>query len=291
MSRALAREIHELTLEGGVDFHLHSTASDGSEPASSLPRIASKAGLKAFSLTDHDSLAGLIPLVNEWEKLPDGNVPRFIPGVELSLELDDKKVHLLAYFPDKETALSIAPWLEMQAAKRHERNRRLEAALRREGVPFSLDKFLIGIHGQLGRPHVARWLVEHGYASDLNDAFARWLGSQGKCFVLREKSPLEEGIRVVQAAGGVTFVAHPAEEGWCRSLDLLREKLNKAKLAGVDGVEVFHGAATFEQRELIATVAKELDLCFSAGSDWHGRNKINTPHYTGRSTFVNYSSS
>lgn len=275
-----------MTREGGVDFHWHSTVSDGSEDPRALPGIALRAGLKAFALTDHDSVGGILPLTQALAQCPRESRPVFIPGVELSLELDEKKVHLLAYFPDTASASAIAPWLEGQARKRHERNLRLEAALRREKIPFSLDEVMLKTHGLLGRPHVARWLVEHGYASDPNDAFARWLGSKGKCFVIREKNPLEDGVRIVHECGGVCFVAHPAEEGWCASRHLLQEKLAKAKARGVDGVEVFHGAAKREERALIASVAEELDLFFSAGSDWHGSNKINTPHYTGCETFM-----
>lgn len=268
----------------GTDFHLHSTASDGSRTPEELVDLIVANGLYAFSLTDHDTLAG-IPDVEQYLKKREKEgiaIPLFIPGVELSVHFDQQEIHLLAYFPGGSFE-RIAEFLERQRRARVRRNKEILAKLdqmgyhlRQEDIPASQKK-----DSSWGRLHIAEALVEKGYFKKIGHAFQELLSVGRPAYVARQKVPLDDAVSEVKSAGGMTVVAHPQKYGWCKDSGknmvdpILMRKCRGLKRAGVDGLEAGHGDASQNQREQMLTAAIAFDFIVTAGSDDHG---LTTPH-------------
>lgn len=287
----LAQAIEELTSQGGVDLHLHSTCSDGSEKPAEVARLMFKARLRAFALTDHDTTRGLEEalqvLTAEAEQHPQEPCPVFLPGTELSLNFEGQEVHLLGYFPTLSAAWQLRPFLRAQEVTRDKRNLLLIEAMQKQGMPIRFEDLTRLAPHKPGRVHAALWLIENGYVKDTHEAFRRFLGPRGSCYVPRERVSLKEGIEQIHAAGGTAFMAHPHEYNWC-DMDILRRKLGAAKALGLDGVEAFHSDADDAQRRRLSLIACELRLARSGGSDWHGKNRAGRPYYTDTTRFDAY---
>jgi predicted metal-dependent phosphoesterase TrpH len=247
-----------------VDLHAHTTASDGTLAPGALVEAAARAGLAALAVTDHDQLAGLPEAREAGARLG----VEVVAGVELSLAHAGRDVHLLGLLLD-DAEPRLAGRL---AGLREARARRAEAIVERlRGLGVGLA--LADVRAQaaagtaLGRPHVARALVEKGIAASLPEAFDRFLAEGRPAFVPKARLSAREGIGLVHAAGGLAVLAHPALLG-----DFEPVVRDLAGL-GLDGVEVLHPRNAPPDRAKLRALARELDLAESGGSDYHGENK------------------
>lgn len=243
------------------DFHLHSTASDGVHSPSWVMETAAANGVRVLSLTDHDTTNGL----EEARAAADRLGLRLIPGIELSTDYDSVDVHLLGYGFD----VGSRPLQEFLAWQREGRLGRVEkivAILRENGMPIEARRvFEIAGEATVGRPHVARALVEAGYVPTVKDAFDLWLGNGQLADVPREKLPPEEAIRMVHDNGGVVFIAHPVFIG--EEYPAVIEQLAGW---GADGIETYYKHYPPEVIQAHAEIAARLGLATSGGSDYHG---------------------
>ena len=254
-----------------VDFHVHSTASDGTfSPA----ELAAKArGFAAIALTDHDNCDGLA----DWHG---------VPGVELSIEPGESfdKFHLLGLGIDPANE-GLKDFLKGILNGRNARNARIIANFRRLGI--GMDGVETYAHGEvLARPHFARWLVDHGHAADLKDAFAKYLlpdsPVETRCYEERWHPSQEDAFRTIHAAGGICVMAHPKywRTDWkttgCDFAAAERE-LAALKERGLDGVEALYQANTNEENVAFTRIATKLGYLKTAGSDFHGANKPTIP--------------
>lgn len=241
-----------------VDLHLHSTASDGVTPPAAVVAAAHAAGLAAIALTDHDTVEG----VAEAREAAAAVGLRFVAGVELSAYEGDDEVHLLG--------LHIARLDELQQeleAFRQARRTRAEAIVGRLnaiGVRISFDDVLaMAGDAAIGRPHVARALVENGWAMDIRDAFDRYLGAGRPGNLEKKRIQFREAIDLVHRCGGIAVLAHPGATG-------SRSRLEALAALGLDGVEVLHPSHSAEDRARLLALAEHLRLVPSGGSDSHG---------------------
>lgn len=317
IDRNLACRIDQLTREGSVDFHLHSSFSDGSETPQTIVKLMIGAGLRAFALTDHDTTKGIVQAAALLEKLsaaapllhtasPDrldlekprsdlhtcfretifpSSLPLFFPGVELSCEFEGQEVHVLAYFWKKEAAFKLRPYLRTLGRSREKRNRQMIERLRELGFAISMEELRSLAENKVGRVHMGLWLMQHGAVQDMSEAFERYLGRDGLAYIPRERQSVAESIQHVHEADGVAFIAHPHEYGWCEENSLLREKIERLLPCGLDGIEAFHSQASPEARALALAVAEQFSLPVCAGSDWHGSNRPGRDFYKKGSTF------
>lgn len=243
------------------DFHLHSTASDGMHSPSWVMETAAARGVRTLSLTDHDTTEGLAEAAEVAGRLG----LRLVPGMELSSDLGPADVHLLGYGFDV-SSKPLQEFLAWQREGRIGRTRRIVEILAENGVPVSLERVLeIAGEATVGRPHVARALVEAGHVASVQEAFDLWLGNGKAADVNREKLSPEDAIRMIHNNGGLVFVAHaiymatdyaPMVEqlaGW-----------------GLDGIETYYkhyDAPTIAAHE---ELARRFSLALSGGSDYHG---------------------
>lgn len=261
-----------------VDFHIHSTASDGTvSPAAISRRTASFA---VVALTDHDTTDGIDEFLSE-ETGPEGRVK--IAGAELSIEPGEgfSRFHLLALGIDPAN-----PGLQALLARviraRDDRNRRMTERFNAIGIDIRPEaKGCV-----LARPHYAAWLVKNGYAPSIAEAFAKYLlpdsPAETKCYVRRESPPQEESFAAVHAAGGICVMAHPKfwRNEWKRAgcdFAVAEHALCELKEKGLDGLEALYAANTPLENVEFTRIADHVGLLKTAGSDFHGLNKPRIP--------------
>ncbi len=246
-----------------IDLHVHSNASDGTDAPAEVMRRARAARLDVVALTDHDTTAGLRDAA---EALPPGLV--LVPGIELSCQLDSHSVHLLGYLFD-----AAHPGLAAEcAAIRESRRRRAESMVARLadlGVPLTWEQVAtVAGGGVVGRPHIARAMIEAGVIGHFEQAFTKqWLAPGGRAYVCRYAPPPTKGIELVRAAGGVPVLAHPrAGRDW----HLPDERLADLAAAGLAGLEVDHPNHEAQDRAELRRLATTLRLLALGSSDDHG---------------------
>lgn len=266
-----------------VDFHVHSTASDGTCTPCELVETAARDGYAALALTDHDNTDG----VGEFMSAGAMRRARTVAGVELSIEPGRTfdRFHLLGLGINPANA-ALKAFQRKILDGRNARNEQILANFRRLGIEMG-GEIASYAHGEvLARPHFARWLMEHGYAKSIMEAFATYLLPESpaatRCYEERYHPPQEEAFAVVHAAGGLCVMAHPKywRRPWqhvgCdfaaaeRGLAALKEK-------GLDGLESLYRANRPEENVEFTRMASRLGLLKSAGSDFHGANKPTIP--------------
>jgi len=250
-----------------VDLHCHSTASDGEYPPAEVARRAQAAGLVAIALTDHDTTGGVPEATRVGETLG----VRIVSGCEFSVKAPWGELHLLAYFlPPGHTRLE--EFLAGTRAARHRRAEQIVGHLRRLGVAIELrDVVQAADGGALGRPHVARVLVQQGVCVDMNEAFARYLGRGRPAYVEKPLPTLQQVAELVHAVGGLAVAAHLGDHGTEGQIRQFQEQ-------GLDGLEVRHPSHSPGIERRLTGIAQRLGLAISGGSDWHGDLELGDSH-------------
>lgn len=243
-----------------IDLHLHSTASDGILPPAQVVEAARAAGLSVIALTDHDTVAGVHEAVLAGDRLG----VRVIRGVELSAHEDTsgKEVHVLGLHVTRLDALE-RELIDLRE-KRNERARLIVRRLCDIGVPITLEQVLAqSSGGAVGRPHIARALIQCGAVADQREAFDRYLGLGRAAFIPKSPFLIEDAIRIIHEAGGLAIWAHPSHTA-------RRERVERLVAHGLDGLEVLHPSHSADVAAGLEALCDFLGLVPSGGSDWHG---------------------
>ena len=254
-----------------IDLHCHSTCSDGTFTPEQLAEKGRD--FSVFALTDHDNCDGCARFLAAGR----GHAGLRLAGIELSIEPGEgySKFHLLGLGVDPESP-RLNVFLDQIRAGRNERNRKIVARLAELGMPIDEEELLKYANGKIvARPHIARVLMDHGWATSVKDAFERVLGDGRPGYVTRYHPAQAEAIDVVHAAGGVAVMAHPRY--WTRDLTRLRIGLGRLKDLGLDGVEAMYRANELGETVEHLRISRELGLAVTAGSDFHGANKPDIP--------------
>jgi predicted metal-dependent phosphoesterase TrpH len=253
-----------------VDLHLHTTASDGSLAPAALVGLAVERGLRVIAITDHDSTEGVeAALAAAADRL------EVIPGVEINTDVPAGELHVLGYLLDHHDR-ELQERLSRQRAGRLGRGEGMVRRLRDFGMDVSWERVQeiagVAAGGAVGRPHVARALVERGYVASVAEAFQKWIGNDGPAYVAREKLDPQEAVRMVRRAGGLAALAHPAE------VPDLEGFLTPLVAAGLGGLECYYGSYPADVVQRLLAVARAFDLVPTGGSDFHGLDVIPDAH-------------
>jgi predicted metal-dependent phosphoesterase TrpH len=247
-----------------IDLHLHTTASDGRlAPAELVARVAA-AGITTMSVTDHDTVAALA----EVGRVAAARGIRLVPGIEITAVADERDVHLLGYFFDP-TSPGLLTFLESQRAQRVARVRAIGERLAGLNMPIDVEALVTTAATRpgtsVGRPQVARALVEAGHVASVAEAFERWLATGLPAFVPRTGPSPATVVAAIHAAGGIASFAHPG---------VTRRDALIAPLAdqGLDAIEVYHSDHMPEDVQLYRGLAQRLGVLVSGGSDFHGED-------------------
>lgn len=257
---------------GGVDLHAHTTASDGSLTPTALIDLARSSGLSAIAVTDHDTLGGLA----EAESAGARAGIEFVPGVELSVEDDGGRFHLLGYLIDP-TDADLANALVTIRESRLQRNMEMADKMAALGIPVTMDDVRAQAEPDaqvIARPHFARALIKAGVVSSVSEAFDRYLSTGRPLYQPKQVLTPHDAIALIHRAGGVAVMAHPA----LVPLEPAALEARVASLAredGLDGIEAYYSQHSFEQTDHFLDLARRNDLIVTAGSDFHG---IPKPH-------------
>ncbi len=249
-----------------IDLHTHSTKSDGSYTPSELIMHANNLGLYAIALTDHDNIDGLKEAYDTAKNLD----VKFIPGIELSCDFESE-LHIVGLNIDY-TNKNLISACEKFKDDRHKRNISTIIKLNDIGLDITLEEAKKYCPGDaLGRAHIAKVLVEKGYASDVKDAFRKYLGKGKAGYSNEYRISYDKAISLIKESGGVAILAH------CHYINMdEKEFINFAKTlkeAGLDGLEGYYTEYTEEQSKFFIDVANKLHLKISGGSDFHGGMK------------------
>jgi predicted metal-dependent phosphoesterase TrpH len=247
-----------------ADLHSHSSVSDGTEPPAAVVERAAGAGLDVIALTDHDTVAGMSEAARA---LPAGLT--LLPGAELSCRLEGHSVHILAYLFDPGSDELAGEMAELRESRLF-RARAMVDKLAALGVPISWEQVSeIAAGGVVGRPHIARAMIEAGVVSSMDEAFTpEWIGPGGRAHVNRYALDPAKAIRLVRQAGGVTVLAHP--RGSARGWQIPDTVIAGLAGAGLTGVEVNHPQQDQRERGRLGDLVRSLGIVASGGSDDHG---------------------
>ena len=196
---------------------------------------------------------------------------RIVSGCEFSVKAPWGELHLLGYFLPPGDA-RLGEFLAGTRAARHRRAEQIVAHLRRLGVAIELgDVVRAADGGALGRPHVARVLVQRGVSVDMNDAFARYLGRGRPAYVEKPLPTLSQVAELVHAVGGVAVAAHLGDHG-------TEGQIRQFHKQGLDGLEVRHPSHSPGTERRLTGIAQRLGMAISGGSDWHGDQELGDSH-------------
>lgn len=251
-----------------VDFHLHSTASDGSEPPEKLPALANNANLAACAITDHDTIEGVDAFLAAGKKFPD---MKCYSGVELSSRYGYRELHIIGLGIDHHNQ-QLQKFLDNMKLERLRRARIMSERLAACGYPVPDETWIN--HEVVGRMHFARILCSIYNFEDTNAVFEKLLRHGAPGYVPRLLPAPAEVIQIIHQAGGAAIWAHPVYAN-VRERQWAKKVLRHIAPAGLDGMEAYYAGFCQEQTELVKNLAEEFGLILSGGSDFHGSGHKN----------------
>ncbi|MDN5364383.1 MAG: 3,5-nucleoside bisphosphate phosphatase [Eubacteriales bacterium] len=242
-----------------ADLHTHSTASDGADTPAQIVEKAAAIGLKAVGITDHDAVDGLAEALQRGKELGI----EVVPGVEINTDYEGQEVHILGYYIDFQHPSLLATLEDMRRFRR-QRIESMVGKLRALGLDIHIDEVKeVAGEAAMGRPHLARVMMEKGYVNSVTEAFERYIGLGRLAYVPRTHLTPFAAVEIVRKAGGIPVLAHPGLVG--------RDELIPRLISvGLMGLEVWHSDHTAEDANRYLALAEKLDLLVTGGSDYHG---------------------
>jgi len=250
-----------------IDLHLHTTHSDGSQTPAEVVRLAHEAGVSALAITDHDITTGLPEAIATGQDLGI----EIIPGIEISSRHGESELHVLGYFIKWQDA-QLNERLMTLRESRHRRNPKIIELLQAAGIDITYDEVrAVAGSDSVGRPHIARVLMDKKVVTTAKEAFDRFLAEGKAAYVPRDLPAPVDAIRWIKDAGGLAVLAHPT---WVKTTEgTLTDLARQLKEHGLDGVEVHYSTHTPRQTRTYLSLAKQLGLLVTGGSDFHGMTK------------------
>jgi predicted metal-dependent phosphoesterase TrpH len=257
----------------GIDLHIHSSASDGTFSPGEIIETACAHNLRAIAITDHDSIDGSKQALKAG--IPD--TLKFLTGVELStapppiLPLSGS-FHILGYGIDLDN-LDLNRALKLLQKARANRNPAIIDRLNQLGFDITLDRLAVSDgNDQIGRPHIARAMLQKGYVSSIDDAFDRFLGHDCPAYVDKPRISCQQAINIIREAGGIAVLAHPY------LLNLTDQKhmdnlISTLKKMGIGGIEVYYPEHSPQATAFYEVLARKYNLLMTGGTDFHGKLK------------------
>lgn len=245
-----------------IDLHLHTTASDGRLTPTELVAHAAASGVRVLAVTDHDTTDAFDEAAAEAAR----QAVLLVPGIEITAVDRGRDVHMLGYFFERSDA-GLARFLSAQRATRVARIVQMAKRLGTLGMPVDVqslvDEARRHASKSIGRPRLARAMIDAGYVATTREAFDNWLGQGRPAFVGRAGASPEEVIAIVHRAGGLVSLAHPGRTGIDERIAALRD-------AGLDAIEVYHSDHDAAMVTTYLAIARQLEFLITGGSDFHG---------------------
>lgn len=253
-----------------IDLHMHTTVSDGTDSPTGLIDAVKTAGLTLFSVTDHDAItaAEILP------PLLDGQDLRFLSGVEFSCKDEEGKYHILGYGYDPQNDAIRSLVAHGHSLRMKKVHARLDFLKTEFGFDFPQEEIdaLLSLNNP-GKPHIANLMVKFGFAKSKEDAIENYID---KIRFSSEYVRPEEAIGGILAGGGVPVLAHPFYGSGSELIlgEDMEKRLRRQIDFGLQGIEAFYSGFSIKMQNAALALAKRFDLYVTAGSDYHGSNKL-----------------
>ena len=245
-------------MNGKVDLHIHTTHSDGFYSPAEIVKKAKTKGIDTISITDHDNLSAIDEAISIGRELG----VEVIPGVEISSDVRDKEIHILAYFIETDNK-ELDRYLNFFREERIKRAIRIVNRLNNLGFSITLNDVMDKAgNSAVGRPHIAQAMLEKGLVNSYYEAFNKYIGNGCPAYEKKVHLSPQSAFKIINDAGGLSFIAHP---GYMPEV-LLKQLIE----AGVDGIEVIHPSHSPQQIKFYRGIVNEYFLLESGGSDFHG---------------------
>ncbi|HRE30726.1 MAG TPA: PHP domain-containing protein [Candidatus Berkiella sp.] len=244
-----------------ADCHCHTVFSDGTLTPVALLELAKEKQLTGLSITDHDTVGAYLTAIPYAAELGI----TLVPGIEISAHYQNTSIHVLGYAFDLQD-MGLRQLCERLQTDRESRNEKILLKLARLNLPISMSEIKTAFPtGTIGRPHIAKLMVEKGYVKTMQKAFQRYLGEKQRCYVGGMTITVEQAIATSQNAGGFAVLAHPHS--------LPNKILTAVTQMPFDGIEVYYGPLSAKQESPILSLALRKNWMITGGSDFHGGQK------------------
>jgi predicted metal-dependent phosphoesterase TrpH len=254
-----------------IDLHTHTNCSDGTDSPRELVNKAIVQGLEVLGISDHDT-------TSSWKEATEslrGSL-KLALGSEIScLTSDGISVHMLGLLFDPQHQ-EMQQVLEETRDGRLPRMRKMIEKMRAEGMDISIEDVeqAMPAGATMGRPHLADALVAKKIVKSRDEAFVDLLHNESRFYVSHAAPTPVEAIKLIRRAGGVAVIAHPFASH--RGQILKAEDFSELVAAGLNGIEVDHRDQNPDERAMLRTIARDLDLVITGSSDYHGTGKLNS---------------
>lgn len=244
-----------------VDLHMHTIYSDGVYTPEELILKVKQTGIDVISITDHDTVDGIAESI----EIGKNYGVEVIPGLEISSDIRDREVHILGYFIDPKN-YELGEYLKFFRAERIKRAARITEKLNALGIALTLEDVMdVAMNSAVGRPHIAKALVNRGFVSNYFEAFSKYIGNNCPAYERKVHVSPRSAFKIISDAGGLSFIAHPGNLPDTIMMELIE--------AGLDGIEVIHPSHLPYQIKHYRGIVNEYFLLESGGSDFHGGDR------------------
>ena len=248
------------------DLHIHTLYSDGVFSPEKIVDTAIDVGLQAIALTDHDNVLSY-PVAKEYlKKTGRENKLEIIQGIEVNTLYKNYEVHILGYFMDVNNS-DFQNMLKMQQQARVKQTKEIK----KEGIRIKFEdiKKQVAEGGSIGRPHIAKAITNAGGTSSVIEAYAKYIHDDSPVYVQRKTVTPQDAVEIIYDAGGIPVIAHPHD------LDIAEELVKELMQYGLRGIEAYHRKHSPACVEYFSSMAEELGLIVTGGSDFHAPNIMN----------------
>ncbi len=257
-----------------IDLHVHTTYSDGVFSPEKIVDTALEVGLDAIAITDHDNVLSYQLAVDYANKIIPKDSQKtleILPGVEINTMYNGYEIHILGYFMDLENS-DFQKLIKTQQSARIKQTKEIITLLNKKaGIKISFDdvKSLVADGGSIGRPHIAKAITTAGGTLSVIEAYNKYINDQSSVYVQRKTVSPHDAVEVIYDAGGIPVFAHPFDVDIAESLT--KELMN----FGLRGIEAYHRKHSPAMVEYYSTIAEQLGLIITGGSDFHAPNPNN----------------
>ena len=251
------------------DYHIHTNYSDGVFSPEKIVDLALDAGLQAISLTDHDNVLSY-NIALEYLKTKEVSL-NIIQGIEVNTLYKDYEVHILGYFPDT-TKSDFKNLLKIQQQARTKQTKEILTLLaKKEGIKIKYEdvKNMVAEGGSIGRPHIAKAITNAGGTSNVMEAYSKYIHRNSPVYVERKTVSPFDAVEVIYDSGGIPVIAHPYD------IDIAEKLIKDLMNCGLRGIEAYHRKHSPAIVEYFSSMAEQLGLIVTGGSDFHAPNVMN----------------
>ena len=253
------------------DLHIHTFYSDGVFSPEKIVDTALEVGLEVIALTDHDNVLSYDVAKKHLQKIGKEDKLEIIQGVEINTLYKNYEVHILGYFFDPNNSEFKKLLKTQQDARVKQTHEIISLLAKKEGIKIKYDDIVkqVAPGGSIGRPHIAKAITNAGGTSSVIEAYAKYIHDDSPVYVPRKTVSPQDAVEIIYDAGGIPVIAHPHD------LDIAETLIKELMNYGLRGIEAYHRKHSPACVEYFSSMAEELGLIVTGGSDFHAPNIIN----------------